>query len=102
MFILIKTGQKSSEHVGTSGTELDLKTSFFYFLRMADFLAKVLQHLKCVPETEDDVYQALRSAPELRLAWFTTQPKQKRKLLEQLQKRKFELMLAGQEEDDGA
>lgn len=69
---------------------------------MVDFLDRVLQHLRCLPQTEDDVYNALRDAPELRLAWFTTPEKNKKSMLLKLQRRKFEQMLHSNVEDDGA
>jgi len=68
---------------------------------MVDFVDKLLQHLTRVPETEEDVYNALKNATDLRLAWFNTSVGRKREILAKLQKLKFEKMMFSNVDDDG-
>lgn len=100
-FIVYKTYPKKSTPRAVNGLEQILTNSSLYLVRMEDFLERLIERLTCVPETEDDVYRSLRDWPDLRLMWFTSTARTKKALLKKLQAKKFELMMAGVE-DDGA
>jgi hypothetical protein len=80
------------------GVELTLINYAFYLYGVDNLLKRIIEHLHCVPRTEDEVYLALREKPELRLMWFTLPQKQKKVGLARLQSMKFEIMYEQQQD----